>query len=48
MKKKAATDYMVIVNGMPDYRKIPKVVLEPIAKKLLENILKEQSDKSEG
>lgn len=42
MTKKAEMDYAVKVNGMPNYAKIPKAVLEPIAKKFLENILKEQ------
>lgn len=45
MTKKAEMDYTVKVNGMPDYSKIPKTVLEPIAKKFLENILKEQQKK---
>lgn len=45
MTKKAETDYAVKVNGMPNYEKIPKAVLEPIAKKFLENILKEQQKK---
>lgn len=45
MTKKAETDYAVKVNGMPNYAKIPKAVLEPIAKKFLENILKEQQKK---
>lgn len=45
MTKKAVADYTVKVNGMPDYSKIPKAVLEPIAKKFLENILKEQQKK---
>ena len=40
MTKKAETDYTVKVNGMPNYAKIPKAVLESIAKKFLENILK--------
>ena len=45
MTKKAETDYTVKVNGMPNYANIPKAVLEPIAKKFLENILKEQQKK---
>lgn len=45
MTKKAETDYTVKVNGMPNYVNIPKAVLEPIAKKFLENILKEQQKK---
>ncbi len=45
MTKKAETDYTVKVNGMPNYANIPKAVLEPIAKKFLENILKEQQRK---
>lgn len=45
MTKKAVADYTVKVNGMPDYSNIPKAVLEPIAKKFLENILKEQQKK---
>ena len=40
MKRKAAAEYVVEVNGMPDYAKIPKPVLESVAKKFLENILK--------
>ncbi len=48
MKKKAETDYVVIVNGMPDYSMIPKVVLEPIAKKVLEEILKQLKGKPES
>ena len=42
---KAETDYMVKVNGTPNYENIPKTVLEPIAKKFLEDILKEQQKK---
>ena len=45
MTKKAETDYTIKVNGMPNYANIPKAVLEPIAKKFLENILKEQQKK---
>ena len=48
MTKKAVTDYTVKVNGMPDYSKIPKAVLEPIAKKFLENILRDRQEKKEG
>lgn len=47
MTKKAVADYTVKVNGMPDYSKIPKAVLEPIAKKFLESILREQQEKKE-
>lgn len=47
MKQKAVTDYMVKINGMPDYEKIPKSILEPIAKKFLEHILKQKSAKLE-
>lgn len=47
MIKKAETDYAVTVNGMPNYANIPKAVLEPIAKKFLENILKEQQQEKE-
>ncbi len=48
MKSKAETDYVVKVNGIPDYGKIPKAVLEPVAKKFLENILKQKKEKSEA
>ena len=48
MTKKAVTDYTVKVNGMPDYANIPKAVLEPIAKKFLENILRKEQEKKEG
>ncbi len=47
MKNKAETDYVVIVNGMPNYKKIPKAVLEPITKKILESILKQLKENSE-
>lgn len=47
MMKKAVTDYTVKVNGMPNYANIPKAVLEPIVKKFLENILREQQEKKE-
>ncbi len=48
MKKQAeTTDYTVKVNGMPNYEKIPKAVLESIAKKFLKNILKARNEKSE-
>lgn len=47
MTKKAETDYVVTVNGMPNYANIPKAVLEPIAKKFLENILREQKNEKE-
>ena len=48
MTKKAVTDYTVKVNGMPNYGNIPKSVLEPIAKKFLENILREQQEQKKG
>ena len=48
MKRKAAAEYVVEVNGTPDYAKIPKPVLESVAKKFLENILKRQKEKDEG
>lgn len=48
MKRKAAAEYVVEVNGMPDYTKISKPVLESVAKKFLENILKRQKEKDEG
>ena len=48
MKRKAAAEYVVEVNGTPDYAKIPKPVLESVAKKYLENILKRQKEKDEG
>lgn len=48
MKRKAETEYMVEANGLPDYRKIPKPVLESVAKKFLENILKQQKEKNGG
>lgn len=47
MKRKAETEYMVEVNGLPDYRKIPKPVLESVAKKFLENILRQQKEKND-
>ncbi len=47
MKTKQEVDYMVRINGVPDFGKIPKAALEPIAKKFLENILKEQKEKQE-
>ena len=47
MTKKAETDYTVKVNGMPNYANIPKAVLEPIVKKFLENILREQQERKE-
>lgn len=47
MTKKEETDYAVTVNGMPNYANIPKTILEPIAKKFLEKILKEQQQKKE-
>ena len=45
MKRKAAAEYVVEVNGTPDYAKIPK---ESVAKKFLENILKRQKENDEG
>ena len=45
MTKKAETDYTIKVNGMPNYANIPKAVLEPIAKKFLENIWVGRSEK---
>lgn len=48
MTKKAEADYKVSVNGMPNYANIPKAVLESIAKKFLENILREQQEKKEN
>lgn len=39
MKQKLEPVYDIQVNGMPDYGKIPKATLEPIAKKFLEDIL---------
>ena len=48
MKRKAAAEYVVEVNGTPDYAKIPKPVLESVTKKFLENILKRQKEKDEG
>ncbi len=47
MKTKQEVDYRVSINGMPDFERIPKATLEPIAKKFLENILKEQKEKQE-
>lgn len=47
--KKQEVQYEVRTNGMPNYAAIPKVTLQPIAKKFLENILKlEKEKKSEG
>lgn len=40
--------YTVVVNGMPDYAKIPKATIEPIVKKFLENILKAANEKKES
>ena len=45
MKQRVEPAYEIQVNGMPDYSKIPKATLEPIAKKFLENILKLQKEK---
>lgn len=47
MQTKKEDDYKVSINGIPDFGKIPKAALEPIAKKFLENILKEQKEKQE-
>lgn len=47
MKRKAVAEYAVEVNGTPDYAKIPEPVLESVAKKFLENILKRQKEKDE-
>lgn len=51
MKQNKQTQYEVEVNGMPDYEQIPKAALEPIAKKFLDDILKQMeqqtSDKNE-
>lgn len=48
MKRKTETDYTVKINGMPNYEKIPQVTLEPVAKKFLENILKQLNKKLEN
>ena len=40
MKRKTVTEYTVLTNGMPDYTKIPEPMLEAIAKKFLENLIK--------
>ncbi len=40
MKRETVTEYTVRTNGMPDYTKIPEPMLEAIAKKFLENIIK--------
>ncbi len=37
--------YEVKVNGKPDFKAIPKVTLQPIVKKLLENIIKQVKEK---
>jgi len=42
MIQKQQIQYEVKANGMPNYCKIPKATLEPIAKKFLEDILKQQ------
>lgn len=39
MIQKQQIQYEVKVNGMPNYGKIPKATLEPIAKKFLADIL---------
>ena len=46
--KTEQVQYTVIVNGMPDYSKIPKATLEPIVKKFLENMLKAADEKKES
>ena len=43
--KAEQVQYTLITNGIPDYGKIPKATLEPIAKKFLEDILKWQKEK---
>ena len=47
MSTKQEIQYTVIVNGIPDFKSIPKEALEPIAKKVLEIILKTQKEKQE-
>lgn len=47
MKKKIEVEYKVEVNGMPDFRAIPKPLLESVAKKFLENILKQEGNDDE-
>ena len=47
MKAKTEAEYTVAISGMPNYEKIPKSTLEPVAKKFLENILKQLNKKSE-
>lgn len=47
MKKKVEVEYTVVVNGMPDFRMIPKPLLESVAKKFLENILKREGKDDE-
>ncbi len=46
--KAEQTEYKVVVNGTPDYSKIPKAMLEPIVRKFLENILKEANAQKDG
>lgn len=46
MTQKQQIQYEVKVNGMPNYGKIPKATLEPIAKKLLEDILKQMKQQN--
>ena len=43
--KAEQVQYTLITNGIPDYEKIPKATLEPIAKKFIEDILKWQKEK---
>ena len=40
-------EYKVVINGTPDYSKIPKEMLGPVLKKFLENLLKEINEKKE-
>ncbi len=40
MKRETVVNYTLKTNGMPDYTRIPKPMLEAIAKKFLENIIK--------
>ena len=44
--KAEQVQYTLITNGIPDYGKIPKATLEPIAKKFLEDILKWQKERN--
>lgn len=47
MKRRTQKEYEVILSGTPDYSIIPKAVLEPIAQKFLENILKQSKKKGD-